>query len=211
MLDAIGLSKKDAEGFRVRTDNGQRLRIEILVVQAFLPWPRISEMVADQWAKVGIKADVKEVERTLAMTKARNNEHQIMAWENGGSELLFLFPRNAIPVEPNEALMGPEHAKWFVSGGTQGKKPEDPNILKVLELFSAAAGQKSDERIKTAQEIWRILIDQQYSVGTVGQSPALMGVRLVSDRLGNVPARNCIAQHCRTPGGAHPETWFYKN
>ena len=28
MLDKIGLDKKDGEGFRLRTDNGQRLRIE---------------------------------------------------------------------------------------------------------------------------------------------------------------------------------------
>ena len=81
---------------------------------------------------------------------------------------------------------------------------------KILELFRSAAGQKSEQRIETAQEIWKILIDQQYGIGTVGQSPALMGVRLVSNKLGNIPARNCIAQHCRTPGGAHPETWFYK-
>ena len=70
--------------------------------------------------------------------------------------------------------------------------------------------EKSDERIETAKKIWEILIDQQYGIGTVGQSPALMGVRLVSNKLGNIPGRNCIAQHCRTPGGAHPETWFYK-
>ena len=84
-------------------------------------------------------------------------------------------------------------------------------MLKALELFRAASGQEDAERNKTAQEIWKILIDQQYAIGTVGQSPALMGVRLVSERLGNIPSRNCIAQHCRTPGGAHPETWFYKN
>ena len=29
LLDKIGLDKKDAEGFRLRTDNGQRLRIEL--------------------------------------------------------------------------------------------------------------------------------------------------------------------------------------
>jgi peptide/nickel transport system substrate-binding protein len=81
----------------------------------------------------------------------------------------------------------------------------------MLELFRSAASQTMEERIKTAQEIWKIEIDQQYGIGTVGQSPALMGVRLVSTRLGNIPSRNCIAQHCRTPGGAHPETWFYKN
>jgi peptide/nickel transport system substrate-binding protein len=213
MLDRIGLSRKDAQGFRLRTDNGQRLRLQIQAVQAFLPWPKISEMVADQWAKVGIQADVRDTERTLAMTRTFNNEHQIMVWNNGGTELLYLFPRHAIPVEapPSEAFMGPEFGKWFASGGTQGKKPEDANILKIFDLFRSAAGQKTEDRIKTAQEIWKIEIDQQYGIGTVGQSSALMGVRLVSNRLGNIPSRNCIAQHCRTPGGAHPETWFYKN
>jgi peptide/nickel transport system substrate-binding protein len=107
--------------------------------------------------------------------------------------------------------MGPLHAQWFASNGAAGRKPEDENILRIMDLFRSAAGQQAADRIKTAQEIWKILIDQQYAIGTVGQSPALMGVRLVSNRLGNIPDRNCIAQHCRTPGGAHPETWFYKN
>ena len=107
--------------------------------------------------------------------------------------------------------MGPEFAKWFASGGKLGREPTDPNIKKIFELFSSAAGQKDDERNKTAQEIWKILIDQQYSIGTVGQSPALMGVRLASRKLGNIPSRACIAQHCRTPGSSRPETWFYQS
>lgn len=211
LLDRIGLAKKDAQGFRVRTDNGERLRIQVQAVQAFLPWPKISEMVADQWAKVGIQADVKDTERNLAFTRTRNNEHHIMVWNNGGTELLYLFPRHAIPVDPTEAFMGPEYAKWYASGGTQGTKPDDPHMLKIFDLFRSAAGQKSAQRIETAKEIWKILVDQQYGIGTVGQSAALMGIRLVKNNLGNVPSRNCIAQHCRTPGGAHPETWFYKN
>jgi peptide/nickel transport system substrate-binding protein len=211
LLDQIGLNERDSEGFRVRTDNGQRLRLEVQAVQAFLPWPRISEMVADQWRAIGIQADVKDTERSLAFTRTAANEHQIMVWNNGGTELLYLFPRHAIPVDPTEAFMGPEFAKWYASGGTQGRKPEDPHLVKILELFGSAAGQVAEERIETAKEIWRILIDQQYGIGTVGQSPALMGVRLVSNKLGNIPGRNCIAQHCRTPGGAHPETWFYRD
>lgn len=211
LLDKIGLTKKDAQGFRVRTDNSERLRLQVIAVQAFLPWPKIAEMVADQWAKVGIQADVRDTERNLAFTRTRNNEHHIMVWNNGGTELLYLFPRHAIPVDPTEAFMGPEYAKWYASNGAQGTKPDDPHLLRIFELFRGAASQKAPERIETAKEIWRILIDQQYGIGTVGQSAALMGVRLVKNNLGNVPARNCIAQHCRTPGGAHPETWFYKN
>jgi len=38
-----------------------------------------------------------------------------------------------------------------------------------------------------------------------------MGVRLVSRKLGNIPSRVCIAQHCRTPGSSRPETWFYQS
>jgi peptide/nickel transport system substrate-binding protein len=210
LLDQIGLTAKDSEGYRLRTDNGERLRLEVQAVQAFLPWPRISEMIADQWRQVGIQADVRDTERSLAFTRTAANEHQIMVWNNGGTELLYLFPRHAIPVDPTEAFMGPEFAKWYASGGTQGRAPEDPHLLEILELFKSAAGQKSEERIETAKRIWEILIDQQYGIGTVGQSPALMGVRLVSNKLGNIPSRNCIAQHCRTPGGAHPETWYFK-
>jgi peptide/nickel transport system substrate-binding protein len=209
MLDAIGLAKKDGEGFRVRTDN-QRLRIQVQTVRAFLPWPNILEMIAQQWKKIGIQADVKEVERTLAMTRVLNNEHHIMVWNNGGTELFYLFPRHAIPVDPTEAYMGPEFAQWYASNGKQGRKPDDPNLLKIFDLFRSAAGQQEVERFKTAQEIWQILVDQQYGIGTVGQSAALMGVRLVSNKLGNIASRVCIAQHCRVPGGSHPETWYYK-
>jgi peptide/nickel transport system substrate-binding protein len=211
MLDALGLTKKDRDGYRLRTDNGERLRLQVQTVRAFLPWPQHLEMVAQHWRRVGIFLEVREMERVLAFTRTQNNEHQLHVWNNGGTELLYLFPRHAIPVDPVEAFMGPEFAKWFSSGGKLGREPTDPNIKKIFELFSSAAGQKDDERNKTAQEIWKILVDQQYSIGTVGQSPALMGVRLASRKLGNIPSRACIAQHCRTPGSSRPETWFYQS
>src|SRR5579859_4203394 len=52
LLDKIGLDKKDSDGYRVRTDNGDRLRIEITTVAAaFLPWAQQMEMVAEHWKK----------------------------------------------------------------------------------------------------------------------------------------------------------------
>jgi peptide/nickel transport system substrate-binding protein len=211
LLDGIGLTRKDGEGFRLRTDNGQRLVIQIQAVKAFLPWPQQCEMIAQQWRRIGIFADVREYERNLAMTRSRNNEHHIFVWTNGGTELLYLFPRHAIPVDPTEAFMGPEFAQWYASNGAQGREPTDPNIRRIFELYRSAGSQREQERFRIAQEIWKILVDQQYGIGTVGQSPALMGVRLVSNRVENTPSRACIAQHCRTPGGSHPETWFYRS
>ena len=211
MLDSIGLTKKDADGYRVRTDNGERLRIQIQAVKALLPWPQQGEMIAEQWRKIGIQADVREMERTLATTRTRNNEHQIMIWTNGGTELLYLFPRHALPVDPTEAYVGPEFATWFASNGAQGRAPTDPNLLKALDLFRSASAEKSEAgRDKIAQDIWKILVDQQYMIGTVGESPAQFGVRIVSNKLGNIPSRACIAQHCRTPASSHPELWYFK-
>ncbi|MCW3476771.1 ABC transporter substrate-binding protein [Limobrevibacterium gyesilva] len=210
MLDAIGLSKKDRDGYRLRTDNGQRLVIQIQAVNALLPWVQHSEMVSQFWRKVGIYADVKEMERNLNLQRIMGNDHHVAAWQNGGSELLYLFPRHTLPVDPTEPFLGPEICKWYASDGKQGTPPADANLLRALQLFRGAAGQQEDERNKTAQEIWRILVDNQYGIGICGQSPAAQGVRIVGRRLGNIPGRACIAQHCRTPGSSHPETWFYK-
>ena len=39
---------------RLRTDNGDVLRLQVIAIAAFLPYPKLSEMVADQWKKIGI-------------------------------------------------------------------------------------------------------------------------------------------------------------
>jgi peptide/nickel transport system substrate-binding protein len=211
LLDQIGLSRKDVEGYRLRSDGKGRLRIEVQTsAGAFVPYTQHAEMIREQWKRIGIQADVKEIERNLAWKRTQNNEHQIQMWSNDGSELLFLFPRMALPVEPTQAFMGPLIARWYATGGAQGKKPQDPQMLKALELFRMAATLRAEERVKAAREIWRILVEEQYTIGLVGQSPAFMGVRVAKTSLGNVPARQLNAQHARTPGSSHPSTFFFK-
>lgn len=211
MLDKIGLDKKDSEGFRLRTDGKGRLRLEMVTVGgAFVPWPRVGEMVGQQWKKIGIQADVIEQERSLAFKRRDGNELQLAMWVNDGSELLYAFPVHALPVQP-DSMIGPLVGKWYTSGGTQGTKPEDPQLLKILEMYRSASGQDEQERIKTAQEIWKILAEETYSIGTVGLSPAVMGVRIVKNNVGNVPQRQFNGQHGRTPCTSHPTTLFFKN
>jgi peptide/nickel transport system substrate-binding protein len=82
--------------------------------------------------------------------------------------------------------------------------------LKGFELLRGAASQPEEKRTQIAQEIWKLLVDQVWSIGVVGQSPAYMGTRVVNERLENVPARTCVAQHCRTPWSGHPEQWYYR-
>jgi peptide/nickel transport system substrate-binding protein len=211
LLDKIGLTQKDGEGYRVRTDGKGRLRLEVITsAGAFINHTQVAEVIKEQWKKIGIQGDVKEFERSLFFTKMRSNEHQIAIWPNDGSEVLYLFPRHALPVDTVEAFMGQPIAVWYSSKGTQGKAPKDPQLLRALDLFRSANGKKTQERYTIAQEIWKILVDQAYSIGTVGQSPAVMGVRVASRKLGNMASRQINAQHCRTPGSSQPSTYYFK-
>jgi peptide/nickel transport system substrate-binding protein len=212
LLDKIGLDKKDGEGYRLRTDGKGRLRIELMTVGGqFIPYTQVAEMMKQQWKKIGIDADVKETERSLAFTKTANAEHHSMFWTVGGSENLYLFPRHVLPVDPAECHLGMPFARWYASNGTQGKKPDNPEMLRAFDLLRSAAGKKEAERVKIAQEIWKILVEECWAIGIVGVSPAFMGVRIVKNNMGNIPTRQTNAQHARTPNTSHPATFFFKS
>jgi peptide/nickel transport system substrate-binding protein len=211
MLDKMGLDKKDSEGYRLRTDNGERLRFEMVTVGGqFVPYTQVGEMIKQQWKTIGIDVDIKELERNLAFGKDANDENQMLTWANDGSEMLYLFARHAMPVDPAECHMGMAFAKWYASNGTQGTKPDDPEMLRAMDLYRAAFGLDEAGQIKNAQEIWKIIVEQQWSIGTVGQSPAFMGVRIVKNNMGNVPERQVNAQHARTPCTSGPITFYFK-
>jgi peptide/nickel transport system substrate-binding protein len=212
MLDQMGLDKKDGEGYRLRTDGKGRLRIGLMTAGGSLSeYTQIAEMIKQQWRKIGIEADVREVERNLAFTRTANAEHHIFVWTFGGSENLFLYPRYVLPVDPIECHTGMPFARWYASSGTQGKKPDNPEMLRALELFRSAAGKKEAERAKIGQEIWKIVVEECWIIGTVGLSPAVNGVRLIKNNMGNIPARHVNAQHVRTPNTSHPATFFFKS
>ena len=211
LLDKVGLTKKDAEGYRLRADGKGRVRLEMVTVGGqFVPYTQVGEMIKQQWKKIGIDVDIKELERNLAFTRDNSNENQIITWANDGSEMLFLFPRHALPVDAAEAHMGIAFAKWYASKGQSGKKPDDPEMLKAFDLFRSAFGMKEEDRVKAGKEIWKIIAEQTWSIGTVGQSPAFMGVRIVKNNMGNVPDRQTNAQHVRTPYSSQPITFYFK-
>jgi peptide/nickel transport system substrate-binding protein len=115
-----------------------------------------------------------------------------------------------LPVDPAECHLGMPFARWYASNGAQGKKPNNPEMLRAFDLYRSAAGKNAAERTKIAQEIWKILVEECWVIGTVGLSPAFMGVRIAKNTMGNIPERQANAQHARTPNTSHPATFFFK-
>jgi hypothetical protein len=124
--------------------------------------------------------------------------------------MIYSYPPHALPVRP-DVWLGPEIGRWYASGGSQGTKPEDPQLLKALDMFRGAFALPDAERINMGKEIWKVLVEEAWSIGTVGLSPAVMGVRIVKNTMGNVPGRQMNAMHCRTPCSSHPPTIYFKS
>ena len=156
------------------------------------------------------KAFTSAATATGCVTRNSGSENQMIAWANDGSEMIYLFPRHALPVDAAEAHMGQAFARWYASRGTAGKKPDDPEMLRAMEMFRSAFGATEAERVNTAKELWKIIVEQMWSIGTVGQSPAVMGVRIVKNNMGNVPERTVNAQHARTPHSSMPISYYFK-
>ena len=70
MLDALGLTKRDAQGIRLM-ENGKPATIEISVVPAFGAWPDVAQLVAKDWEAVGIKTDRADPRARAALQDAR--------------------------------------------------------------------------------------------------------------------------------------------
>jgi peptide/nickel transport system substrate-binding protein len=144
---------RDGEGYRLRADGKTRLRLEMITVGGqFVPYTAVGEMIKQQWKKIGVDVDIKETERNLAFGKTAKNEHQIITWANDGSEMLFLFARHALPVDTAECHMGMAYAQWYASNGTQGTKPEDPELIRAYDLFRKAFDAKP---MKSAKKFGR--------------------------------------------------------
>jgi hypothetical protein len=54
------------------------------------------------------------------------------------------------------------------------------------------------------------LVEECWAIGTVGVSPAFMGVRVVKNTMWNIPDRQANSQNGRTPNTSHPATFYFK-
>jgi peptide/nickel transport system substrate-binding protein len=208
MLDAMGLDKKDTEGYRLRSDGKGRLRLEVQTFVGFFQSTQVCEMIREQWKKIGIQADVKEVERSLAWKRRDANEHHIYVDAQWGSDNMFGHIPVFFPYDGGSAI-GPLYGRWFASGGTKGKEPP-PRMRELMELYRKAFGVPFEERVKLAREIWKIAVDEVWTIGTVGLSPGIQGVRVAKTSMGNLPARQWVSAVSDNPQISHPETFYFK-
>ena len=117
MLDAIGLDKRDGDGYRLRPD-GQRLQLlmEAYPSEMGVPAIDIFAQVAMYWQEVGIDAQAREIERSLWGQRVMANEMDMPAYDI--DKILWMLSGWYVPYG---FATGGLFAQWQASGGTAGE------------------------------------------------------------------------------------------
>ena len=203
-LDRIGLAKKNSDGFRLRSDGKGVLVITVAVTgDAFVDYPRVAELLAEQWAKIGLKIHVSVLERSIQGARTLANEQHITLWETGaGDAPFFTAPLGA------GCAYAPLIGAWYEFGGEKGLKPTGV-FEEMIDLYERSLTLPRKERIAAGRKFWVLHAENLFVIGTVGQSPAFNGVLVVKNNFRNVPDKAPNDSGLQNPGPARPEQFFF--
>ncbi|HEX6358705.1 ABC transporter substrate-binding protein [Actinophytocola sp.] len=214
LLDGIGLTTKDSEGYRLRKDGTDRIRLDYQAFSSFADFTGIGEMIKRQWQTIGIDLNVASVEPNLLIQRSTANQ-LMLSGQAVGTDDPFLKADTFLPTVTNNypGMIGIPYAKWFASDGQQGTEP--PASLKLLKdamaLYEKGLSEPDDEeRVRIGKELYRMHADQVWSIGIAGFGLAVNGVYLTNNRLRNVPARVVNSLQMKSMNNTYPLTFFYE-
>lgn len=169
LLDQVGLTKKDADGYRLGPE-GKRVTIVVEANQD--AFANTLELVRTSWKDVGIELQARIIDRTAFDANRDNNSFEMQYTS---------FDRlSIVPSDPRLILgddgYGQEYYKWYETKGKSGiEPPKDHPIRKLWASWDKASVAGSvEEADKAVNEMIRTFVEQGYVIGLVGETPALV-------------------------------------
>ena len=196
LLDQIGLTKRDAQGFRLRPDG----RSATIVVESQSEQTEDSDalqLIADYWKKIGIKMLVKPQTRENFRPRTFSGEALMTAYAGVVTAVPTpnTSPREFAPTMRG-GLQWPKWGMYVETQGKQGEKCDMESACKLLDYVKEWE-RATDEASRRAawEKILQANADEVFSIGTVN------GIRqpvVVGPKVRNVPKEGYYAWD---PGG----------
>lgn len=202
-LDELGYSR-GSDGWRLGPD-GQPITFVIEVLNGFPAWADQAEMVAQYWQEVGVRANVRVVERSLLYTRKGNNDHDVIVWGGDGGLDVLLEPRSYFPFS-TESNQGIPWAIWYIDPNNPLAEEPPAKIKMQMELYDhIKVTPDPQQQAEAMREILQIAKEEFYVMG-VALSPDAFGI--VKNDFHNVPETMFFSWLWPRPGPAYPEQFF---
>ena len=207
LLDGIGLTQRDGEGFRLRAD-GTPLSITIEYAPVFGPWRDDVNMVCEQWREIGIRGIPKEEDRTLFSQRGQGGlEMDMGVWTMDRCFTPLIEPWYFLPFRggtpPSTAGLWWD---WYQTGGEQGEEPPE-EVKRQYDLYDRIKGASPEDLPALAEEFFENASQNIWFIGLVGVLPH---VGVVKNNFRNVPEQAISDWLQLTPGNTNVEQYFIK-
>jgi peptide/nickel transport system substrate-binding protein len=187
LLDEIGLTKRDDRGARLLPD-GRPMDLIIESAGEGTEESDVLTLVRENWAKLGIRAYIKPLQRQVLRNRIFAGETLMTIWfglENGIPSA-DMSPWEFAPTTQQE-YEWPKWGQYYETRGEAGQPPDEPEAEQLLDLYNdwRVAGTR-EERREIWQQILEIYSQQVYSIGLIGAVPqpvvANQGLRNLPDK-----------------------------
>ncbi len=208
LLDELGLTKRDAQGYRLLPD-GRRVEIIVELSGEGSLEADVLELITDHWRKVGVKLYSRSSQRDVLRSRVVAGQTMMSVWSGLDNAIVTadMSPMELAPTNQAQ-LQWPQWGLYYESNGSSGQKvdmPEAEELLNLLKEWRSA----TDEATREAawHKMLKLRADQVFSIGTVN---ATLQPVVVARHLNNVPEEEVYSFD---PGGFFgrfmPDTFFY--
>lgn len=213
LLDQLGLTHRDADGYRTFPD-GTAMTWVLNLSDFTSNAP--AQFVSDDWAAVGIRTVVRERERKLFEEEKYAFEHDFTVWTGESEFYPLVEPRSFVPVYMQTAF-APGFGAWYQDGGLYGdpaarrpsavEPPLNHPLRRAMEILDDARQQTSESaRRARMREILDIAADNLWTINICTPPPQLV---IVKDGFKNVPRLALYGASFLTPANTGVETYFW--
>ena len=215
LLDEIGLTQRDGEGYRTYPD-GSRMTF-FLTYSSDDTGIGPAQFIVDDWAAVDMRVLTRGESRTLFTSHRTSYEHDFACWSANGN-YPSLHPEAYVPLKSSFFAQG--FARWYDQGGMYGPIPEeqtgvcieppaDHPLRRAMEFYDRFTAEVDPGRQREIfGEILKIAAENVWSFNIGSPFPTLL---IVDRGFRNVPRKAAHTFLHMSPANAGPETFFLEN
>jgi peptide/nickel transport system substrate-binding protein len=185
LLDDIGLTKRDDDGFRLLPD-GRPMTIIVDIAGQVPEESDVLELIRDSWAKIGVRLFTKPSVRDVFHDRIFSGQSIMSVWTGleDGLPTADDSPAELAPVN-QMGLHWPRWGQFAETAGASGERPDMPKAKELLALLIQWRVADNDkDRAATWSRMLQIHAEEVFTIGTVAAAPQPI---VVSIRLHNVP------------------------
>lgn len=214
LLDEIGLTRRDSDGFREFSD-GTRMQFFLEITDFTMTGP--AEMIVEDWAQIGVRVSIRNQARSLFWSRFTGLDHDFTVWTGEGEYMPLVEPRNFVPTYRN-AFYAPAYGVWYQNGGPRGdpramrfgaeEPPADHPLRQTMALLDQLeASPDLPTRLGLFHRIAAIDAEQVWHISVCTPPPQLV---VVKKGLHNVPKKAIFGAGYQTPANTGLETYFWE-